>query len=526
MEKQIKEILSVIDKSINEFQGDIPAIQKLIMDELIPVVKEFQIRNGRLINNLQNLKLLGTLRNKLKKVIVNARYKQNVENFLNSFDQVGLLQQQYFSQFNKKYKPSNTLPIIKEQAIEQTINDLVGQGMNAIVISSVEEILRQNITTGGFYLDLQRELENHILDNYTGPGSLSKYTKQITVDAINQYNAQYHETIAQDLKFNWGRYIGSLLTTSREFCIHMTDKDYFHKDELPEIIKGNIDGHHLKLGKTTGIPLGMIPGTTPENFKVRRGGYLCGHQVFWIPDSAVPKNIRENHSKVIPPVKEPVVPDGQTAIAKATFDNNKNELDEIRNAGFKINEETFNHLGKEIIVKYSLVKGSYFNPDTNTVVIGFNELRITQPNWTNRLVDHEIGHAIHHTRGIIKLATKRTIRKDFETHFDELKDIIKGKEREIDDLITKTKEAQGFTYDQHEDMGIINDILGSLSAGEFGGGHNYDYYKRAGNSEAEIFAHGVSLLKSDNEFSTITPEMEKVILKMIEYTKKVFAEKL
>jgi len=178
-------------------------------------------------------------------------------------------------------------------AVESTINALLGQGLSSNVIAPVQKILTDNITTGGSYAKFQEQLQNHILQNETGEGNLQRYTKQITTDAINQYNAQYGETVAQDLQFSWGRYMGSNLTTSREFCVLLTDKQWVHKSELPEIIKGHIDGTDCKLSKTTGLPLGMIPDTDADNFKVRRGGYNCGHQFFWVPDSAVPKNVKD-----------------------------------------------------------------------------------------------------------------------------------------------------------------------------------------------------------------------------------------
>lgn len=302
MEQSIQAILSTIDEAISSFQNAIPNIQKLVYDELQPLVKQLQIKNGKLLNNLDNLKLIGTLQNKLEKIIISAEYKSYVQKFVDSFSAVSSLNNDYFAQFNKKYKPKNTLPIIKQLAIESTINDLVGQGLNSNVIAPIQKILQQNITTGGSYADFQNVLQNHILSNKNGEGNLQRYTKQITTDAINQYNAQYGETIAQDLQFNWGRYVGSELTTSREFCIFLREKKYFHKSELPEILKGNIDGHSCKLSKTTGLPLGMIPDTNPDNFKIRRGGYTCGDQVFWVPDSAVPVDVLkkfENKGKTI-----------------------------------------------------------------------------------------------------------------------------------------------------------------------------------------------------------------------------------
>ena len=292
MDQSIQDILKTIDDSISKFQDAIPGIQKLMYDELQPIVKQLQIKDGKLLNNLDNLKLLGSLQNKLEKVIISAQYKQSVNGFIDSFTDISNLNMDYFKQFNQKYSPAKTLPIIQSLAIEQTVNDLMGQGLVSNVINPIKSILTQNITTGGNYAQFQDQLQNYLLNNNTGEGSLVKYTKQITTDAINQYNAQYAETIAQDLQFSWGRYVGSNINTSREFCIYLTRKQWVHKTELPTIIEGDIDGHQCKLSKSTGLPIGMIPDTNASNFKIRRGGYNCGHQFFWIPDSAVPAVIK------------------------------------------------------------------------------------------------------------------------------------------------------------------------------------------------------------------------------------------
>jgi len=302
MEQSIKAILNAIDLSIERFQDAIPGIQQQTFEELQPILKELQVKNGRLLNNLDNLKLIGQIKNKLERIIISAEYKEKVKDFVNSFSEISNLNNSYFRQFNEKYDPKNTLPIIKQLAIEAAINDLIGQGLVSNIIAPIQKILLQNITTGGSYANFQEVLRNHILTNETGEGNLQRYTKQITTDAINQYNAQYGETVAQDLQFNWGRYVGSLLTTSREFCTLLTEKKWVHKSELPKIIKGHIDGVDCKLSKTTGLPLGMIPDTNADNFKVRRGGYNCGHQFFWVPDSAVPADIKvrvENKGKSI-----------------------------------------------------------------------------------------------------------------------------------------------------------------------------------------------------------------------------------
>lgn len=266
-------------------------MQKDVFDQLQPLLKELQIKNGKLLNNVDNLKFLGQIKNKLEKIIISPQYKDAVQQFINSYNTLATLNMNYFSQFNEKYTPSKTLPIIKKLAVDKTITDLVGQGMSESITGAVKNILNTNITTGGSYASLQDQLREHLLNTDSGEGSLVRYTSQITTDSINQFHAQYHAAIAQDLQFNWGRYVGSLITTSREFCVYLTKKQWVHKSELPSIILGHIDGHDCRLSKTTGLPYGMIPGTNAANFEINRGGYNCGHQFFWVPDAVVPPNL-------------------------------------------------------------------------------------------------------------------------------------------------------------------------------------------------------------------------------------------
>ncbi len=290
-DKTIKEILKAIEGSVADFQKAIPGIQADVSEELFNQLKELQVQGGRVLNSVQNLKLIGEIKNKLERLIIRNGYKDSVKQFIAAFDVISDLHLQYFSQFNAKYKPAKTLPFIRDQAVDKTINGLIGQGLQANIIDRVGEILSSNITTGGSYGSLNEQLRASVKGSGDTEGILERYTKTITTDAINQYSAQYHETIAMDLGWDWGRYIGSNLETTREFCELLTAKEWVHRSELPEIVKGHIDGHSCKLNKQ-GLPLGMIPGTDASNFKVRRGGYNCGHQFFWTPDSAVPVDVK------------------------------------------------------------------------------------------------------------------------------------------------------------------------------------------------------------------------------------------
>lgn len=290
-DKQIKQIIDTMESAIEAFQKGIPAIQKKAFSSILDELKDLETNSGRLLNSVQNLKKIGQLRNKLEKLIIGEGYTESVKKFIEAFDIVEGLQANYFAAFNQKFKPSKTLPIIKQLSVDRTINGLLGQGLQAAIVDRVGDILIQSTTSGGSYASLTEQLREHLTKTDTD-GSLERHTRTITTDALNQYAAQYQETVAQDLNLNWGRYIGSNLATTREFCELLTKKEWVHRSELATIVKGNIDGHACKLSKSTGLPLGMVPGTDASNFKIRRGGYNCGHQFFWTPDSAVPAEVK------------------------------------------------------------------------------------------------------------------------------------------------------------------------------------------------------------------------------------------
>ena len=148
------------------------------------------------------------------------------------------------------------------------------------------------------------------------------------------------------------------------------------------------------------------------------------------------------------------------------------------------------------------------------IVIGNMPDRLKSDYFRQTVLPHEIGHAIHNTNDII---SNGVVSKEFGNYFKDLQNVIKGTEKELNDIILEKR----FTVSENEaeQLCVIADILGSLTKGKFGFGHSVAYYKTLTKPEAEIFAHGISLMEVDNIFTNITPEMKTIIDKMIAYSK-------
>ena len=288
----INKLLKLIDSSIADFDKDIPAIQKRMLRELQVFLKDIELNSGNIKNSVYNIGLLNKLKTKIDSIVLTDDYKDRVVQFAKAFGMITAWHDSYFSSITTGFKRKPVFEAIKKNAIDWTIEGLTDRATSS-VSDGIRDLLNRNITTGGNYSDLLDQMRNYIMTNDTGDGALQRYSKQITTDSLNQYSAQYNNAISADLGLKWRRYVGSLLETSREFCVHLTDKEFYHISELPEILKGHIDGHKVRMNPKTDLWYGAIPGTNTSNFAINRGGYSCGHQDLGVSDDLVPLSIRE-----------------------------------------------------------------------------------------------------------------------------------------------------------------------------------------------------------------------------------------
>lgn len=292
-------ILKEISKAVNGFTKDLPGVEKEILNKILRNLKELELRGDSIKASVKNIRLISEIKSQIQGIILNDRYVDSLSEFVKSFNTITDLQNKYWKSVEETYRPNAILTEIKTQSIEDTVDKLTEAGIGANISDKITDILRQNITGGGSYSSLTDQLKEFLVQTET-EGALTKYAKQITVDSVNQYNAQYTQTVSSDLGFEWFIYDNTDIDTTRPFCDAMTDKKYFHISEIPDLLKGkgltyvNKEGERVPVPiyDRTGLPSGMIPGTDATNFFVRRGGYNCGHQIRPISERLVPADVK------------------------------------------------------------------------------------------------------------------------------------------------------------------------------------------------------------------------------------------
>lgn len=286
----IDQLTEEIDRSLLTFMDSLPANEKRIYKKLLLELRDLTTySDGKIKNNLQNIKKIASIRKQLDDIILNKDYLTAVTSFAETYTSVEKIQNLYFSKLVSDYSPMAVLKEVKKQAVEQTVDQLTENGMARSLKDDVTEILKVNITSGGSYADLTEQLRDKIIGNEEVDGFMTRYAGTITTDAVNQYSATYTKLITDDLGLSWFRYVGTLIKTSRPFCVALVAKSYIHTSEIPEILRGNIDGKKVSLS-------GLYENTTPQNFQVLRGGYRCGHQLIPISEESVPKSVRDKIS--------------------------------------------------------------------------------------------------------------------------------------------------------------------------------------------------------------------------------------
>lgn len=287
------DVIKQIEATDSKFGSVVDDAQKRMLREVLTLTKDLELSNGRIMPTVGNLKLISKIKEKLNKAVVNKDYLNGVKDLLKSFEGIQSTQLGYFKTISDGKTTQQKYDLVRGMAIENTAAQLTESGIDANVTSKLKDMLLRSVTSGGLYRDLVGEVSEFLSDTEKSKGALSRYAKTYTTTALNQFAGQTNKLMTEDSGAEWFRYVGSDIETTREFCDLMTDKDYFHKSEIPELLKGNIDGKKCEIYDKTKLPKGMIEGTNKDNFQVNCGGWSCRHQILPVLEFTVPKSLRE-----------------------------------------------------------------------------------------------------------------------------------------------------------------------------------------------------------------------------------------
>jgi hypothetical protein len=286
-DKLIAKIFASMQYSIDSLEESIPSIEKAIFDELAIELNKLEVVNGNIKTSVSNLKQIQKVKNRLNNIILNDDYKSDVNSYLNSFDDTKTLLDSYFSTIVSDFNGKGELfKAILTNSVSVTSESLLGSGVSADIISPITDYLSKSVTSGANIKEFIADLKLKIVGDPETLGYLNKHVKQIATDSLNQYSANYIQTVSNDLGLVWFLYQGGLRSSSRCFCIERTG-NYYHLSEVQKW--GETPSLWFSCKTKTHKGGGMIAGTNSSNIFTYRGGWQCNHQILPVSEKMVPK---------------------------------------------------------------------------------------------------------------------------------------------------------------------------------------------------------------------------------------------
>jgi hypothetical protein len=257
-----------IDNAEENLTSDFNSIEQSIYSATLSQINKMNQSDGKILFDEENLLKLAALSTIIIDAIQASSYPSRVKEYIGGYDKVANYNFKIQNQVNDI--PVNELEDlifpVKDQIISQVLDGLVGQGVSTQFIKPLTETIYKNIVAGASIDELKKNLEAIILSNEQRLGLFKRYVSQISRDSIMQYEGQINSRIADFYGLDAYQYVGSLIRDSRPQCVRWVGMGILLKKNLSK---------ELQYAANAGS--GLIPGTTPDNFVIYRGGYNCRH---------------------------------------------------------------------------------------------------------------------------------------------------------------------------------------------------------------------------------------------------------
>ena len=260
--KQIQELQLAIESRMDEA---LPRVFAKLSDQVIDLASDLSLDPKDRAKSLKELiKLKKDIANT---IITNATYQLQVAEVIKGFEMLAELSNEYITLVIGDFKPKKALyEAILETNIATTKDALLGAGIRENFGTAIQEVLKDNIAGIGSRSELNKTLRKFIEGSPQDAPFLNRYIKQITNDSVMTFNAEYIQTIAEDLDVEYYYYQGTLIADSRPFCVSRAGR-YFTTDEVKAW--PNLKGWQ-----------GRMAGTNSSTIFIYRGGYNCRHQLW------------------------------------------------------------------------------------------------------------------------------------------------------------------------------------------------------------------------------------------------------
>jgi hypothetical protein len=266
IEKAARKLVELIDTSESDFGRWVKKNQQLILDAIAAEIADAPTEKGKVVNNDSMRKFIAQLPTRVRAALKKTGYAKKAADYARTFDEVQQLQIGLHKVVNG-INVANLISPVKQAMVDLTLKNLIGQGMDNIFITPIQDKLSEHATIGTSLKDTVTSLKDFIRGNPANTNTtFTNYSLQIGRDAIGQYDGLVNQKIANQFDLNALVYVGSVVEDTRAQCERWLESEFILISDLPNEIDWAFSNGS-----------GMIAGTTADNFTMFRGGYNCRH---------------------------------------------------------------------------------------------------------------------------------------------------------------------------------------------------------------------------------------------------------
>jgi hypothetical protein len=275
-------IENLILEAGDKYARSIRRVQNQLYDDLILKLKDLELKEGYIVQNAGNRRILREAQAQFDLTIANSNYQSSLDKYLRLIPQINELNAAYFKTIESAFVPNkNFLKSLQSQTIK-TVNSLILQdGLKAQVQIPLNQLLEQNISIGGTFKGLLKQVQDFVKGNSELEGRLLKYTGVFVRDTLFQYSRATQEAVTNDLGLEWYLFSGPVIKGgrgsegSRGWCLEKKGK-FFHRKEIEEWANESWAGRN--------------PLTTSSSIFTLVGGYNCVDSLIPVSKIVVPKS--------------------------------------------------------------------------------------------------------------------------------------------------------------------------------------------------------------------------------------------
>jgi hypothetical protein len=273
-EDYIAKLLVKLDKDVN-------SLQKKLFEQLMEkYLNKFVSENRKLTKNVDNFKLINNLDNifsEFNRQFGNDIIKEIGEKII----QATALTDNYWrdginvSDATFASMKENTKWIYERLGITEQGNIIAGSYLDNLakmpeVQTKIRNYITNNVVSGAGITAFQKGVKDLIVGTKDAPGVVLQYHKQYTFDVFNQVDQAINNTYADTLGLEYFIYLGTIIDTSRCFCVKRAGNVYHKSDAMNWKNDASLLSWYKK---------------NPYNPLIDRGGFNCRHEIQWIPES-------------------------------------------------------------------------------------------------------------------------------------------------------------------------------------------------------------------------------------------------